>query len=175
VNADLPEVKASAFLMTGGGIPKLLENSPNTNFGAPRVLAGLAAASDGVLVQGSSALETYLSVLQGVLDSTDPINYGSMLSDSRSLLTVAIGDDTIPNEADENPLDITLPNGFEINSLPAPLAGTDPLVAEFGATPDGLPKVVEYEDATHGTPVSAEPSAEFGQIVLELATLFRED
>jgi hypothetical protein len=175
VNAALPEVKASAFLMTGGGIPKLLENSPNTNFGAPRILAGLAAASDGVLVQGSSALETYLSVLQGVLDSTDPINYGSMLSDSRSLLTVAIGDDTIPNEADENPLNITLPNGFEINSLPAPLAGTDPLVAEFGATKEGLPKVVEYEDATHGTPVSAQPSAEFGQIVLELATLFRED
>lgn len=175
VNAALPDVKASAFLMTGGGIPKLLENSPNTNFGAPRVLAGLAAASEGVLVQGSSALEIYLSVLQGVLDSTDPINYGSMLSESRSLLTVAIGDDTIPNEANENPLNLTLPSGFQISSLPAPLAGTNPLVAQFGATADGLPKVVEYENATHGTPVSAQPQAEFGQIVLELATLFREE
>ena len=166
----LPKVKASAMLMGGGMVTKLLENSETI---APRILQGLASASDGQLVQGTSALEIYFSVLQGLVDNADPINYGGTLG-NRALFTVAVGDDTIPNEADKNPLDLTLPNGFVIDSLSAPLAGTEPVIEEFGATVDGRLQVVRYTDGEHSTPVSADPQPVFQDIVVKSATMFTE-
>ncbi|WP_417565602.1 Ig-like domain-containing protein [Marinobacter sp.] len=188
VNEDLPPIQAAAVLNSGGGVTKLLENSPSTSFGAPAILAGLAAASDGVLVQGSSSLETYFAVLQGLIDSTDPVNFGDSLSSFNILLTEIVGDgtsdnpsdQTIPNAADadlygQGPLELTLSNGFVIDSLPAPLAGTEPTIAQIGATPsaDGaLPAVTRFTAGSHGTPVSADNGAVFQEMVDQIAELF---
>lgn len=187
VSEDLPQIKAAAILNSGGGITKLLENSPNTSFGAPAILAGLSAASDGVLVQGTSALETYFQVLQGLLDSTDPVTFGASLSGTNLLLTEIVGDgadnlpdQTIPNAADadlfdQGPLQLTLPNGFVIDSLAAPLAGTEPTVAQIGATPTSegmLPAVTRFTEGAHGTPVSADNPAVFQEMVDQISELF---
>jgi pimeloyl-ACP methyl ester carboxylesterase len=168
-NLNLPEIKGAAALMGGGMVTKLLENSESI---APTILQGLASASNGALVQGTSNLERYFSVFQGLLDGTDPINYGDKVTD-QTLFTVAIGDDTIPNEADENPLELTTSTGFRIDSLSAPLAGTEPLVAQFGATTDGLPQVARYENGKQGTPVSTEPKNVFSNIIVRVGNLFK--
>lgn len=186
VNASLPKIQAAAILNSGGNVTRLLENSPSTSFGAPAILQGLKKASDGVLVQGTSALETYFAVLQGLVDSTDPVNFGASLSSSNLLLTEIVGDasnpsdQTIPNAADadlygKGPLDLILSNGFEIHSLPAPLAGTEPTIAQIGAKPtaDGtLPAVTRFTEGTHGTPVSVDNVAVFQEMVSEVAQLF---
>ena len=198
-NPALNMISAGSLLNTGGGVPKLLENSPNTTFGAAAILPGLDAVSDGVLVQGSSSLEIYFSVLQGVLDSTDSMNFASSLSDKSTgiLLTEIVGnadnpsDDTIPNAADtrwgadNGPLNETTDAGFQISSLPAPLAGTEPLIYQFGAEPialdapggDKLVVVSRFTEGLHGTPVSAgsvpgDSEAVFLEMVSETAQLF---
>ncbi|WP_203301673.1 Ig-like domain-containing protein [Marinobacter sediminum] len=196
VNENQPVIQAAAVLNSGGGVTKLLENSPSTSFGAPAILAGLDAASDGVLVQGSSALETYFAVLQGLIDSTDPVNFGKSLSSFDILLTEIVGDGTaenpsdrtIPNAADadlygQGPLELTLSNGFVIDSLPAPLAGTEPTIAQIGATPTAagsVPAVTRFTEGSHGTPVSASNTevdpltsgAVFNEMVAQIAELF---
>jgi len=176
VNAGLPVIQAAAFLNTGGGVPKLLENSPNPDFGAPVILAGLRAASSE-LAQGKSGLETYLSVLQGILDSTDPMNFGHFLADTDVLLTQINGDSTVPNSADSELFSVgplALP-GLGIKSLPAPLAGTEPLIQRFGAgkTADGeLPAVSRFVAGNHGNPVDPEPEAVFNEMVSQIGQLF---
>ena len=189
-NPELKMITAASLLNTGGGVPKLLENSPNTTFGAAAILPGLDAVSDGVLVQGSSSLEIYFSVLQGVLDSGDSMNFASSLSDENTgiLLTEIVGngadipsDDTIPNAADtrwgedNGPLNETTDAGFQISSLPAPLAGTEPLIYQFGAEPTAtattgnkLVAITRFTEGLHGTPVSA------GQVEGDSAAVFDE-
>ena len=193
--STLPRIKAAAALNTGGGIPRLLTNS---NAFAPQVLQGLLAASES-LAQGQSALELYLSVYQGVIDSIDPINYAVNLSDANSdtgiYLTEIVGDgtpnnlpdQTIPNAADNlwgpqfGPLQLTVSEtGFVINGFPAPFAGTEPLVNEFSAVPSGEAAddgdasvtVTRFESGTHGTPISADDITVFSTIVAEIVALF---
>lgn len=192
-----PKVKAAVGLMAGGGIPRILSNSPSF---APSVLGGLAAASDA-LTQGNSGLESYLSVLQGVLDSVDVMNFAASLSDANAstgiLLTEIIGDNTeanpadqtIPNAADISlgtaPLNTTITNtGFVINGFPAPLAGTEPLITQFGAIPtataddsdgDAAVIVTRFTQGTHGTPASADNLAVFLEIVAETVSFFAVD
>lgn len=178
VNSALPSIQGAAFLNTGGGITKLLENSPAF---APDILQGLAAASSE-LEQGRSGLETYFRVLQGLLDSTDPVNFAKSLGSSSTdvLLTEIIGDAVVPNAADsdlfaQGPLQLTLANGFTINSLPAPLAGTEPMAAQFGAskTADGtLPAISRFIAGSHSNPVSNEPQAVFDEMVFQIGQLF---
>ena len=203
--SSLPEIQAAAMLNTGGGLPRLLTNSVSR---APLILSGLAAASDE-LTQGRSGLESYLNVFQGVLDSVDPMNFASALSaenaDTGILLTEMVGDDvagipsdtTIPNAADSvwgdqyGPLVMTLDNGFEINGFPAPLAGTEPLISEFGAaktaefSDDGDPDVLvtRFIEGSHGNIVSAgntdaeafSSAAVFAEMVSQIATFFAND
>ena len=201
----LPEIKAAVFVNTGGGIPRLLTNSPSFS---GQILGGLAAASDQ-LSTGTSGLETYLNVFQGVLDSVDPIHYAPMLAASRGntgiLLTEIVGDgsaahpsdQTIPNAADERwgaangPLATTLGNGFVVSNSPAPLSGTEPLLAQFGAikTADAVasadPAVVvtRFTEGSHGTSISAgntavdefSSAAVFAEMVTEMVSFFALD
>ncbi len=171
-----PQVKAASIMYPGGGIPRLLTNS--TSF-APLIMQGLASASDE-LVFGRSGLETYLSVFQGVLDSADPINFAAQLSDNSGstgiLLSEIVGDGadnppdrTIPNAADSiwgdqyGPLNTALENGFTLGNFRAPLSGTEPLAARFGAIktaeaePDGDPAVLitRYTEGSHTNPITA--------------------
>ncbi|MBV1921816.1 MAG: hypothetical protein KUG73_14155, partial [Pseudomonadales bacterium] len=164
-NADtvMPSIKAAALLNVGGGVAKLLENSPDVGFGADVVIPVLASVG---LTQGTSTFETYMSVFQGVTDSADAMNYGAILRNNANmglLLTEIIGgdddrvpdldnplqqvmaqvesDQTVGNDADINAWPVTsigpyttvLGNGFVISGLPAPLTGTEPLAAELGA------------------------------------------
>ena len=200
----LPEVHAAALLNTGGGLPRLLVNSSSN---APTILQGLAAASDE-LTQGRSGLETYLNVFQGILDSVDAMSFAADLSAANSdtgiLLTEIVGDGTadnppdltIPNAADtrwgedKGPLRMVLDSGFVIEPFPAPLAGTEPLVGQFGAVAtadaggaDPAIMVTRFTDGSHGTPIAgsntdADPytsGAVFFEMVREIVTFFALD
>ena len=201
--SSLPEVQAAALLNTGGGTVRLLVNSPGL---APRILQGLAGASEE-LTQGRSGLESYFNVFQGVLDSADAMNFAADLSDANGstgiLLTEIVGDgteenppdQTIPNAADGiwgmEPLDKVLDSGFVIAPFPAPLAGTEPLLAQFGAVPsaeatsDGDPAVLvtRFTEGSHGTPVTASnteadpltSAAVFTEMVSQIVSFFAVD
>jgi len=199
-NTALPQVIAASLLNTGGGLAKFTENSQSTSFGAPVILQGLAASG---LTQGTSDFESYMKVFQGVLDSSESMTFSDPLSDTDTgiLVTEIIGDGadnpsdlTFPNGADtiwgddNGPLQTTLDNGFVINSLPAPLTGTEPMIDQLGAVKtadivvDGNPviAVTRFTEGAHGNPISAgntdaeefSSAAVFTEMVIETATIF---
>jgi len=126
-NGDLPEIKAAALGNPGGGVVKLLENSPT--IGA-RILAGLSAKG---IQQGSSSIESFFSILQATVDSADPINFSGQLSELPILVYEDVG---VAGDNSELP-DQVVPNNA-LNATPASavsyLAGTDSLVTELGIT-----------------------------------------
>ncbi len=146
------DLVATNFLTPGGGIVRLYENSPSF---APAILGGLEAAAG--LVQGDASLETYFNVLQATLDAGDSVNYIQDLAGTPTLLSMVIGDQTIPNSAypEENTLG---------NASPAPLSGSEPLARLTNATnihsgTNALtgPAITRYTGGTHGTPVLPTP------------------
>ena len=202
---DQPFINASAFMTTGGGIPRLLTNSQSYS---GRVLGGLRLASDE-LAFGQSGLESYLGVFQGVLDAVDPINFAASLSDANSttgvLLAEIVGDGTatspsdvvIPNGADadkwgsENaPLNGTV-SGVAVGNFSAPLSGTEPLIEQFGAvksaeaTSDGDAGVLvtRFIEGGHSTPVNpsntdVDPftsAAAFQEMMTEILVFFASE
>jgi len=202
---EQPFVNASAFVTTGGGLTRLLTNSQTF---AGRVLGGLSLASDE-LVFGQSGLESYLGVFQGVVDAVDPINFASSLSEANSgtgiLLAEIVGDGTatspsdvvIPNGADaeqwgsENaPLNETV-GGVPVGNFSAPLAGTEPLIEQFGAvksaqaTSDGDAAVLitRFTEGGHSTLVNptdtdADPFtslAVFQEMITEISIFFASE
>ncbi|KAA1171322.1 hypothetical protein FWJ25_17045 [Marinobacter salinexigens] len=154
------DVVAASLLTPGGGIVRLLENSETF---APAILGGLSAAAG--LEQGDANLETYFNVLQATLDTVDPVNFSDnhVAAGTGILLSEIIGDTVIPNSAGEGE---TLGNAFI-----APLAGTEPLALTLSAndvTAAGnyaLPAITRYTAGTHGTPVSADNSDVFSEMV----------
>lgn len=168
------DINAASLLTPGGGIIRLLENSPSF---APRILLGLQQAAG--LEQGDANLETYFNVFQAALDTADPINFvGNLESFSpKVLLSEVQGDTVIPNAADEAVWGIPALEGTfnaEVNgqqvpvfvdSFPAPLAGTKPLTL-------GLSNITTYTSGNHGTPVSADNTTVFGGMVTETVGLF---
>src|SRR5690554_7288279 len=64
-------IAGANMLTPGGGVVRMLENSPAF---APKILFGLQNVNAAV-VQGSSSLETFLNVLQATIDTADPINF----------------------------------------------------------------------------------------------------
>ena len=126
-NSNLPEIKAAALGNPGGGVVKLLENSPT--IGA-RILAGLSAKN---IQQGSSSIESFFSILQATVDSADPINFASQLSE----LPILVYEDVGVAGDNSEPSDQVVPNNA-LNASPASavsyLAGTDSLVDELGIT-----------------------------------------
>jgi hypothetical protein len=174
-NADLL-VSAAHLITPVAGTTRLLENSPSF---APTILGGLQAAAG--LMQGDADLETFLNVNQAALDSVDPINFANELAVSNTVLAQIEGDRTTPNAADtrygadKGPLNITFPNGLTIDSLAAPLSGSEALAAMMGAnglTPAdtvpgaGLPAITRYAEGVHATPVlPQEEIAEEGDVL----------
>ncbi len=205
-NSQLKSIKGATLLNTGGMASKLLENSPSTAFGAPRLLAGLASAG---ISQGTSSFESYLRVLQAAIDSGDAINFAKNFSGGTTpvLFSEIVGDggdnpadQTIPNSADLNtvcynaltdftdaallpPLTgITDLAGVAIQSLPAPLTGTEPVLCQAGTKPtDGVATVTvtRFTEGQHGTPVSAglvagDSAAVFSEMVVQTVKLFSD-
>lgn len=189
--ASANDVTAASMLTPGGGIVRLLENSPTF---APRILLGLQQSAG--LAQGDANLETYFNVFQATVDTADPVNFVDNLSDQGSvvLFSEVENDTVIPNAADEDvwgipalnatltPSQTGLPINVTVDSFSAPLAGTNPLSLGFS---DGLEdplfsiyKQADYPAAdgedglSHGTPVSAQPAAAFSQMVGETCVTF---
>ena len=169
-------IDGANMLTPGGGVVRMLENSPAF---APSILLGLQSANAAV-IQGSSGLETFLNVLQATIDTVDPINFIDQLSadDAPAIsLSEVLGDTVIPNAADEAiwgvpalsgtfPPEVTeLPVSVTVNSFDAPLAGTKPLGLE-GAT------ILPFSDATHSTPISADNKTVFSKMVDAAETTF---
>src|SRR5690554_28270 len=169
-------IAGANMLTPGGGVVRMLENSPAF---APKILFGLQNVNAAV-VQGSSSLETFLNVLQATIDTADPINFIDQLSGEGApviSLSEVIGDTVIPNAADEAiwgvpALDATLPPkvtglpvSITINSFDAPLAGTKPLGLE-GA------QILSFSDATHSTPISVDNEDVFTEMVGAALTTF---
>ncbi|MDX1754675.1 MAG: hypothetical protein R3175_01290 [Marinobacter sp.] len=168
------DINAASLLTPGGNIAGMAQNSPAF---APAIFLGLQQAAG--LEQGDAALETYFNVFQAALDTGDPINFVDNLSgqSDQILLSQINGDAVLPNAADQDTWGTPALSGVfnaevggqvvpvSIDSFNAPLAGTQPLTL-------GLTNITEYADGDHGTPVSADPAATFGQMVTETVTLF---
>ncbi|AHK17813.1 hypothetical protein [Thalassolituus oleivorans] len=148
-NSDLPLVKAAALGNPGGGVVKLLENSPTIGV---KILAGLANSG---LAHGSTSMESFFSILQASIDSVDPINFASNLATLPVLVYEDVG---IEGDADELP-DQVVPNNAltpVLDTSKSYLAGTDPLVTEMGIT-----TFVTQETAVEGGAISADPKYYF--------------
>jgi hypothetical protein len=195
------DITAVSLLTPGAGVVRMLENSPAF---APSIIAGLGAQG---VEQNSANYSTFLNVLQAAIDSADPINFVDELqaAGTDAYFAVVQGDLVIPNAADSevwglDPLSGTLPgelNGQEVlvdvNSFPAPLAGSYPLVGQLNnldaagieASPfyfaissylDGDGQPLRDDEGNlllnHGTPVSAQPAAAFAEMVLATDAVF---
>ncbi|SFM15779.1 hypothetical protein [Marinobacter zhejiangensis] len=168
------DVLAASLLTPGGGIAGMAQNSPAF---APNIYLGLQQAAG--LAQGDANLETYFNVFQAALDTVDPINFVDNLNGQAGqiLLSQVNGDTVVPNAADEAQWGTPALSGVfnaeiagqqipvSINSFNAPLSGTQPMTL-------GLSNITAYDGANHGTPVSADPAAVFGQMVQETLGLF---
>lgn len=187
--ADIPRIQATAILNGGGQLTRLLENSPNTEFGAPVILAGLAASG---LNQNTKNYESYFNVFQGIIDSGDPINFAAQLTatGTPSYFMEMTNDQVVPVDADNDP---NAPYG---NALVAPLAGTEPLIRQASAVSlssgdytDGTgigsagatdPKTiaVRFNAGTHTTaalPQTTQEAAVFTDMVNHISTFFTLD
>jgi hypothetical protein len=95
-----------------GGISRALEAS--ATFG-PIIKAALA--SQGAL-PGTADYESFFTAFQTVIDSMDPINWAAEAARLKNIVVhEVIGDTVFPNRV-----------------LPAPLSGTEPLMATMGLT-----------------------------------------
>ncbi|QBM17590.1 hypothetical protein MARI_17090 [Marinobacter sp. JH2] len=128
------DIKAISLLTPGAGVVRMLENSPAF---APTIIAGLGAKG---IEQNTSSYTKFLNVLQGAIDSADPINFADTLEATAAYHAVVQGDLVIPNAADNDvwgikPLKGTFtgevndqPVQVTIDSFPAPLSGSYPLL-----------------------------------------------
>ncbi|QSP93419.1 hypothetical protein LPB19_09270 [Marinobacter salinisoli] len=185
------DISAVNMLTPGGGIVRLLENSPTF---APQILAGLGGNG---LAQGDANLETFLNVFQAAVDTVDPINFADNLNLSTPayLISEVEGDTVIPNAADEalwgiasltGTFNVEGPDGTEfpvtVDSFNAPLAGSRPLslIFEEGVesdlfftyTQEAFPAQEGEDQVNHGTPVSGAPASAFSRMVGEADVLF---
>ncbi|HET8802331.1 MAG TPA: hypothetical protein VFN01_14250 [Marinobacter sp.] len=176
VPSNFNNISGASLLTPGGGIVRLLENSPAF---APRILFGLQQAAG--LEQGDANLETFLNVFQAAVDTADPINFADNLASAASPIPLALlevpGDQVIPNAADEQvwgipalnatftPQQTGLPVNVTVDSFSAPLAGSQPL-AFTGSL------VTTLSGGNHGTPVSADNAAVFGAMLCQTFITF---
>ena len=123
-----PDIKDAVFAFGGGSLPKILDGSAAFS---PSIVAGLAAAG---VNKGTSDYEAFLGAAQTVVDSGDPVNYATDLGTrSEGILFFEIaGGNTSPSDL---VVPITVPDGNDSsNTVPAPLAGTEPMLGLMGLT-----------------------------------------
>ena len=182
-NTALNAINATALVTSGGGIARLLENSPNIG---PTVLGGLAKKG---VAQGTSSFEIYLNVAQATLDSSDSINFAQGLAELPTPVYAneifgdgssrATQDQTIPVAADELYAgDYTRPLGM---AKPAPLSGTEPLLDLLNTTAysvDGAVGgnvAVRFSAGTHTTIIKPEgltQTAVFADMAANIISFF---
>ena len=116
-------VNDAVFAMGGGSLPKILDGSAAFS---PSIVAGLAA--NGV-VKGTPDYESFLGAAQTVVDSGDPVNYAVDLAAKGQgiLFFEIVGGNSSPSDL---VVPNTVPDGNDSsNTVPAPLAGTEPILA----------------------------------------------
>jgi hypothetical protein len=187
-NGNVVPFTAAALVTPGAGIAKLLENSPSLG---STILGGLAA---GGLTQGTSNLELYFNVAQASLDSAEPHNFVAPLlaSDIPVYINEIYGngsdrstqDQTIPIAADTAYAGAyTAPRGA---ALPAPLAGTEPLIMQLeadtitGSGAAGQANAVRFTAGTHTTIISPDQDSQsqlavFGDMATNIVSFFVQD
>ncbi len=107
-----PTLSSAALSVGMGGIARGLNGSQAIG---PGIRAGLAAAG---VVEGTVEFEQFFTVLQTVIDSMDPVNWGAEAALNHPVLFhEVIGDTVVPNFV-----------------LTAPLSGTEPLLRVMGLT-----------------------------------------
>lgn len=124
-------VKDAVMANGGGSIPKILDGSASFS---PTLVGGLAAVG---VNKGTSDYEAFLGAAQAVIDAVDPVNYaagaGGLAAKGEGILYFEVvggnsspSDLTVPN---------TVPDGNDSsNTVPAPLAGTEPMLSLLGLT-----------------------------------------
>lgn len=168
-NGNLPKIQAAILGNAGGGVVKLLENSPS--IGGAKILPGLQAAAG--LEQGSADIEKFFGVMQAMVDSADPINFVSAphMQNLPILSYTAVDDLVVPNTAETATVD----------TAKSYLSGTDPLVKALGITEvvngsTALGPVMETrisirtdaEKSDHSTFSNAQPAETFAEIFRQI-------
>lgn len=175
VTAD--NIVAANMLTPGGGISRLLENSPSF---APRILPGLAGQG---LTPDTFSYQGYMNVIQATLDAGDAINFASDFDGATPVLySIVLGDTTIPNSVD-TAAEVLGDGSISFN------AGSEPLVLASGADANVIStaganplsqSVTRYTEGFHGTPVfpstgSPEEQAAFAEMVSQATSLVVSD
>ena len=134
-----PNVKDAVLAFGGGNIVKGLDGSAAIS---PTIVAGLAAASFGTVDKNAVgaariAYESFLAVAQTAVDTADPVNHASDAVNGRGMLFFEIVGDGTPGTSDLV-VPNTVPDALAAIStpatVPAPLAGTEPLLTLMGLT-----------------------------------------
>src|SRR5690554_1148730 len=172
-NGNLPKIQGAILGNGGGGVVKLLENSPS--IGGAKILPGLQAAAG--LDQGSADIEKFFGVMQAMVDSADPINFAG----AEHMKTLPIlSYEAVGGVGDAKP-DLVVPNNAlnaTVATAKSYLAGTDPLVKLLGITtqydqstasalqqnPDGIRANVRVGTGDHSTFSNANPQDTFAEI-----------
>jgi len=105
-NAGLPPISGAILGMPGGGIPRLLEESKT--FG-PDIVASIKGGFE--LDQDGNSYTKLMYILQGTLDSVDPVNFAQTLGAIPTPITLveSIGDQVVPNMVARSPISGTSP------------------------------------------------------------------
>src|SRR5690554_4226795 len=172
-NGNLPKIQGAILGNGGGGVVKLLENSPS--IGGAKILPGLQAAAG--LEQGSADIEKFFGVMQAMVDSADPINFAG----AEHMKTLPIlSYEAVGGVGNAKP-DLVVPNNAlnaTVATAKSYLAGTDPLVKLLGITtqynqstasalqqnPDGIRANVRVGTGDHSTFSNANPQDTFAEI-----------
>ena len=175
-------VTDAALAFGGSGIAKILDGS--ATFG-PEIAAALLASAG--IQKGTPDYESFVGAAQTVIDSADPGNHavGAVSSNTnRGVLFFEIVGDGTP----ENPSDLVVPNTVPDSNdtsgtVPAPLAGTEPLLELMGLTQLNssttgidLKVVTKYVSGTHGSLLDPTPNlAVTTELQTQAANFFGSD
>src|SRR5690554_6287782 len=184
-NGNLPKIQGAILGNGGGGVVKLLENSPS--IGGAKILPGLKAAAG--LEQGSADIEKFFGVMQAMVDSADPINFAG----AEHMKTLPIlSYEAVGGVGDAKP-DLVVPNNAlnaTVATAKSYLAGTDPLVKLLGITtqynqstdtsapqqnPDGIRANVRVGTGDHSTFSNANPQDTFAEIYGQIGSFIKSE
>ncbi len=165
-----PNVKDAVLAFGGASFVKIGDGS--AGFGPP-IVAGLAAATAGAVDKNAVgaariAYESFLAVAQTAIDTADPVNHASGAVNGRGMLFFEIVGNGTPGTAD-----LVVPNTVPDNlaatstpaTVPAPLAGTEPLLTLMGLTPvnttqagSNLKLSVKFTEGSHSSLLDPAPT-----------------
>src|SRR5690554_5929755 len=184
-NGNLPKIQGAILGNGGGGVVKLLENSPS--IGGAKILPGLQAAAG--LEQGSADIEKFFGVMQAMVDSADPINFAG----AEHMKTLPIlSYEAVGGVGDAKP-DLVVPNNAlnaTVATAKSYLAGTDPLVKLLGITTqydqstdtsapqhnsDGIRANVRVGTGDHSTFSNANPQDTFAEIYGQIGSFIKSE